>query len=351
MKRVDTRDLIPGMAAAEEVISKGHFIKLLESGARLTPVHIAQLRSWGVPFVTVEDEACGLAALAGGVNRTEGEFLAIYTDILKEVVDAFRDFEKVKKVPMIGMQELAGHKIALLAETVGAIEFLYKMQCHSERTFQHSLNVAVVAGVMGKWLGCQETALKSLILTGLLHDVGKLTVPLSILEKPGPLSPEEYAVIKRHSQEGYRLVKASGQVDDGVGFGILQHHERLDGSGYPAGLTGKAICAEAEVIAIADTYDAMTSDRAYRRKLTPFEAMEAIADSMFDKLNTTVSMTFLDNMQDRLTGCRVALSCGQTATVIGFTARDRYFTKPVVCTEKGELIDLLSGEICITGIR
>jgi len=346
LERVNASDLVPGMAIAAEVTSADGMLKLLESGTRLTKGHIARIRSWGVPLVTIDNEAA--MAKTSGRQRTKSEFLAIYTDTVNTIVDAFRDFEKIKEVPVMRMRELAEQRIPLLVETVGAIGFLYNLQCHSQYTFRHSLDVAVIAGILGKWLGSKGKELKDLILAGLLHDVGKLTVPSAILEKPGALSPEEFAIVRRHSREGYRLVKESGQVSSEVELGILHHHERLDGSGYPAGLIGGAICAQAEVIAIADIYDAMTSDRAYRRKATPLVAMEAIATEMFTKLNPVVAMTFLDNMRDRLTGCRVSLDNGQKAKIIGFNARNHYFTKPVGCTEEGEIIDLYT---CKIGIK
>ncbi|HWR37958.1 MAG TPA: HD-GYP domain-containing protein [Patescibacteria group bacterium] len=351
MKRVDASELVPGMVVAAELMSADGMLKLLESGVRLTPSQIAKIREWGVARIAIVGEGYGNKARQSGVRRTESEFAAIYENTVNDIIDAFRDFDKTKNLPLLQVQELAEQRIPLLVETMGAIEFLDKIRTHSEQTFRHSLDVAVIAGILGKWLERRGPELQNIILAGLLHDIGKLAVPVAILEKPGPLSPAEFAVIKRHSREGYHLVRQFGAVDDGVLRGILQHHERLDGSGYPDGLTGDDICFEAEVIAIADIYHAMTSDRAYRRKMTPFAAMEAIAGEMFKKLSPAVSITFIANMKDRLLGCGVRLTDGQTAKVIGFSNRDKYFTEPVVCTEKGDLVDLKSGEISIAGIQ
>lgn len=350
MRKVRANDLVSGMAAAEEVTSEDKLIKLLKKGARLTEADIARIREWRVPFVAIGDELFEALAESGSVGRPEDEFLAIYLSIIREIADAFKTIKKSGEAAITRMRELAEQRIPLLTETVGAFEFLYKIQHYHESTFHHSLNVAVIAGILGKWRGYTGGALKSLILSGLLHDVGKLSIPLAILEKPGPLSPKEFTVIKHHSQEGYQIVSSSAQVDKNARDGILQHHERHDGSGYPAGITGDGICAAAEIIAIADTYDAMTSDRSYRSKVTPFEAIDEIAGEMFCKLDPEVCMTFLQHMRDRLTGCRVILNNGQAARVIGFEAGDKYCTKPVVYAENGELLELKNADLRIVAL-
>lgn len=339
MKRIRAENLVPGMTAAAEVSSDDGLLKLLESGTRLTHAHIAAIRSWGVPAVTVRDAAAAPARWSG-VYRTEAEFLALYAETVAGMAEALGAFAESRQIPVTRLRELTERRVILLAETVGAVEYLHKIKHHSDSTFEHSLDVAIMAGILGKGLGCGAAQQHTLILAGLLHDVGKLTVPAAILEKPGSLSPDEFAAIKRHSQEGYRLVMEAGPIADGIARGILQHHERLDGSGYPHGLAGDAICAEAQVIAVADTYAAMTADRAYRAKVTPLDAMEEIAGEMFRKLNPEVALTFLNILKDLLTGCPVTLDDGQAARIVGFRAQDKRFSRPVVWTAGGELIDL-----------
>jgi HD-GYP domain-containing protein (c-di-GMP phosphodiesterase class II) len=146
------------------------------------------------------------------------------------------------------------------------------------------------------------------------------------------------------------LIKHLPQISDEAKAGVLQHHERLDGSGYPYGLTDGDINQYAKIIAIADIYDAMTSERPYRRRLTPLAAMEAIADQMYEKLETGICLTFLDNLQDFFTGNSVLLSNGQRAKIIVLSGQDRFWTKPLVCGANGTLLDLQHEEISIVDL-
>jgi len=349
MNLIFTKDLVPGMCIGGDVIARDGFIKLLTQGAVLTQSQIDSLRNWGLPSIYINDSTEKMKDKVIAVHMTKKEFAKGYNDTLDKIVHAFGHIKKFREVPIVEMQELVEQKIILLAETVGVLEHLHDIRCYSDNTFNHSLHVAIIAGILGKWCNYKNAELKNLILTGLLHDIGKLIIPLSILDKPGSLTDEEFAVIKKHPQEGYQMVKDDARISKNVKLGIWQHHERLDGSGYPLGLVGDEIYGGAKIISIADVYDAMTSDRVYRRKMTPFEALNILADSMFEKLEPAACLTFMNNMGDYLTGSNVALSNGQKAKIIAINARDRYFTKPVVCMQNGRFLDLKKTDICIEG--
>jgi putative nucleotidyltransferase with HDIG domain len=350
MKLIFTKDLVPGMLMGKDAKDGNGFLKLLTKGTILNQSQINYLKKWGLSFLCIEDPVEETEGKGVAVSMTKEEFQKIYQQTLNQIANTFQHIKKFKEVPIAEMQELADQKIMLLVETIGALEYLQDIRSHSEHTFQHSLNVAIVAGILGKWCDYKGAKLKNLILAGLLHDIGKLAVPLSILDKPGRLSAEEFKVIKSHPQKGYEMVKADAGVTEDVKMGIWQHHERIDGSGYPRGLAGDEIYAGAKIISIADVYDAMTTDRVYRNKMTPFEALDIVADDMFERLEPDICLTFLDNMRDYLVGSSVKLSNGQKAKVIAFNARDKYFTKPIVCMRNGKLLDLQSAEVCIVGI-
>lgn len=146
-----------------------------------------------------------------------------------------------------------------------------------EQTARHSLRVAEIATQIGEHLHLDENRLFVLRMGGLLHDIGKLAVPLEILDKPGRLTPEEYQLIQEHTLAGTSILGAFdysliGSVQDIV----RHHHERLDGSGYPDGLKGGEITLLARVVAVADVYDALTSTRAYRLRMSHAEAMNVL---------------------------------------------------------------------------
>ena len=349
MNLIFTKDLVPGMCTGGDVIAGDGFIKLLTQGTVINQSQIDSLRNWGVPSIYIDDATEKIKGKVIAVHMSKTEFTKGYNETIDKIIHAFRHIKKFKEVPIAEMQELVDQKIILLVETIGVLEHLHDIRCYSENAFNHSLNVAVISGILGKWCNYKGTKLKKIILTGLLHDIGKLVVPLPILNKPGRLSDEEFAVIKKHPQAGYQLLKDT-QIPENIKLGIWQHHERLDGSGYPLGLSGDQICAEAKIISIADVYEAITSDRVYRRKMMPFEALDILAHDMFEKLDPALCLTFMDNMRNYLTGSSVILSNGLQAKIIAFYARDRCFTKPVVCMQNGKFLDLQKEELCITGV-
>jgi len=148
----------------------------------------------------------------------------------------------------------------------------------------HSSRVTVFAQAMAKRIGFDKERLTVLRLGALLHDVGKLAVPPAILLKPGPLSEEEFARVRRHPLAGVRMLR-SLDVPHEVLPSVLHHHERWDGGGYPRGRTGERIPLEARILTVADSFDAMTSIRPYRAPRSPDSALDELrrcAGSQFD---------------------------------------------------------------------
>jgi HD-GYP domain-containing protein (c-di-GMP phosphodiesterase class II) len=144
--------------------------------------------------------------------------------------------------------------------------------------------------------------------------------------------------MKGHCLQGRELMRRAGVLSSDVAEGALQHHERMDGSGYPTGLIGKAIHPYARIIAVADVYDAMTSERPYQRKQSPFSAARAIALDMFSKLDMETATTFLEHMRDHFIGSQICLTDGRLAEVI-LLGGDFTF-KPIIRTQGGEFLDM-----------
>ncbi|AZB41535.1 HD-GYP domain-containing protein [Bacillus sp. FJAT-42376] len=162
-----------------------------------------------------------------------------------------------------------------MSESVNELtKIVQKVEEKDKYTYQHSARVQTYSVQIAKQLHLSKDSLENLYFASLFHDVGKIHVPEEILNKPGRLTLEEFEILKKHSFDGAEMIKAT--YYHYIGDIILQHHERLDGSGYPYGLKGDQISTEAQIIAIADTYDAMTSDRVYRKGLNPVDAMKEI---------------------------------------------------------------------------
>jgi HD-GYP domain-containing protein (c-di-GMP phosphodiesterase class II) len=157
----------------------------------------------------------------------------------------------------------------------------------------HSARVARMARAVGIHLGCDEPRLAALELGGALHDLGKLAVAETILSKPGPLTADEVAAVRRHPGVGARLVVLDDQLRAAVP-GVLYHHERWDGSGYPRGRARSEIPFEARVLAVVDAFDAMISDRPYRAALTAERAIEEVDRCSGTQFDPEVALGFLE---------------------------------------------------------
>lgn len=250
-------------------------------------------------------------------------------------------FQKTRYSGHVPMPEVEGLVTGVeeLIYTVGVLNKIKKIVINKEDyTFRHSINVAIVAGLMGKWLGLAEGIIQQLVLAGILHDIGKTQVPLSILNKPGELSLTEMNDMKKHSVLGYQLLQEYKEVPQMVKLWILQHHERLDGSGYPDARAGGQISYHAQMIAVADIYDAMTSNRVYRNATTPFRVIEELCAEMFGKLDPYVCTTFLNKLYESLIGNSVRLNNGTEGTIIHIDCIRG--TKPLIKTSQGDCIDL-----------
>lgn len=182
-------------------------------------------------------------------------------------------------------------------------------------TYEHSLNVAILSLVLGLELNLNRNELYNLSLGALLHDIGKAFIPKDILRKEDLLSKEEYEVIRNHPLKGYDYLKEQFQLTAPSKIIVLQHHERIDGGGYPHGKKGNEINKLAKVVAIADVYDAMTSDRPYKRAQPPNEVIEYIMGSAGRHFDFDMARAFVKRIVPYPVGTLVRLSNGAIALV------------------------------------
>jgi len=181
--------------------------------------------------------------------------------------------------------------------------------------FQHSVNVAILAGIMGLARGYNRNQLEELGMGALLFDIGMTRLPKELLNKKVPLTPEERALMEKHTEEGFNIIRAQHDISLLSAHCAFQHHERYDGSGYPRKLKGDAIHEYAQIVALADVYDALTSPRPHRKRYTPTEAIEflfAAGNTFFD---LDLIQTFCKHISIYPVSTTVLLSSGQIAVV------------------------------------
>ncbi len=181
---------------------------------------------------------------------------------------------------------------AILVEEDLLWSMVATMQRHL-RTHTHAMNTAVYAAILGRAVLGPRADLRDIGRGALLHDIGKNRMPARILDKPGPLDPEEWRVMRRHPEIGYEIVVSSlGEVPSYAHI-ILEHHERADGSGYPAGRIGDSVPTDSQLVAIADAFDALTSVRPYKPASSPFEALRIMRFEMAGQFNDRLLREFI----------------------------------------------------------
>jgi len=175
--------------------------------------------------------------------------------------------------------------------------YLDRISAKDPLTSNHCGEAARYAVLLGRRLGLAEEEIKKLHVAAVLHDLGKLWVPDEILFKPGKLTAEEYEVIKQHPEWGAEIIAESGIGDvdiQEIAELIRYHHERYDGRGYPFGWRGDEIPLLSQIISIADAYDAMTSDRPYRKAMSPFRAAQILREERGKQFNPMLVDLFLE---------------------------------------------------------
>ena len=196
------------------------------------------------------------------------------------------------------------------------VECLNKIKSYDEYTLSHSLNVAMYSMLIGKWLRLPEHHVKDIILAGLLHDIGKMKIPKSILNKNGKLTSYEYEIIKNHTLLGYELANNITHMPKDVKDTILMHHVREDNTGYPYHNSKKELNLYAKIVSIADVFDAITSRRVYKEKETPFVAFKMFLTTGSYQFDTKILKTFLTNMSVNYIGSKVRLCNGTIGEIV-----------------------------------
>jgi HDIG domain protein len=375
MKEYQTKDLLPGMVTAIPVRTKrGQLI--INPNVELTRTLISRLEFYGIasvqitenkqvatPMETPKDPAYFPAkspvsapspvsdASYSQKLKSSPEFQRFQVDFtlrsqdLKNCFDAY-----LSDGGTVNKEELLSKTISLVSPkqtTLDVFDMLHNMRQVNDSTYAHSLNVAIISRIIGKWLHFSNEELDTLTLAGLLHDIGKTKIPDEVLNKDGKLTDEEFQMIRNHPKYGYDIFKTQ-PLNSHIKKAALMHHERCDGSGYPMGLTMEEIDDYALIIAIADVYDAMTAARSYRAPLCPFEVIAEFEKDGLQKYKPKYILTFLENIANAYQNNRVMLSDGTSARIV--LLNHRRLSKPLVQLDDGACIDLEKSPLYIKAI-
>ncbi len=198
----------------------------------------------------------------------------------------------------------------------GALISLARLKTADDYTYMHSVAVCALMVALARQIGLSEAHTRSAGMAGLLHDLGKAAIPLAVLNKPGKLTDEEFAVVKNHPVAGYEMLKEGGSVEAPVLDACLHHHEKVDGTGYPGKLKGDKISLIAKMTAICDVYDAITSNRPYKRGWDPSESIRRMAEWTNDHFDARLFQAFVKSIGIYPVGSLVRLTSGRIGVVM-----------------------------------
>lgn len=319
---VSVNDCRPGMKLAEDIFNEYGAVIITESTI-LDSYIIGKIISLGLKKIKVYDQTGDMIVVSGAEL-----FRAQYNENVQIVKKVLHDISTGKEINSDRVNEATDSIIIRINENRDIVKCINEMRETDEYLYTHCINVSLLAMLIGKWLKYDYTRIRSLVSAGILHDIGKSKISQDILNKPGPLTTEEFSEIKKHSVYGYKIAEAMPGLNDDILKGILMHHEREDGTGYPFGLKSEQIHDFGKIIAVADIYDAMTSNKAYRSMVCPFEVIEHMEKENFGILDHRVVSIFLKNIAAYYIGDFVKLSTGDIGEVIYINPNN--ISKPIV---------------------
>lgn len=251
-----------------------------------------------------------------------GPAMEIRTDARRVIEGIFEDVRLGRSIDAEGAKVLVRKTAESIIRSPDAQVWLTQLKNKDEYTSIHSMNVCILSLAFGRHLGLTEDNLNILGLGALLHDVGKVCVPLDILRKPEKLTAKEFEVMKRHPADGLLIVGETKGIHPAAKDVVFSHHERSSGSGYPRGLLSSHISLFSKVVAIVDVYDAITSNRVYHDGLDTLEATKLLYTNRYNDFDANLIEQFIQCLGVYPVGTLVELNTGEVGIVVSFR-RDR----------------------------
>lgn len=248
----------------------------------------------------------------------------VHQDTRQQIDEMFNDVRMGRNLNIDNARHVVNEMVDSIVRNPDAMQWLTNLRNRDEYTAIHSLNVCIFALTFGRFLGFNDEELNEIGIGALMHDIGKMRVPLEILNKDGKLTPEELEIIQQHATFGYEiLLENARQLPDSALEVAYSHHERKNGGGYPRKLSGEFIHLFARIVAIVDVYDAITSDRIYHHGMNTLDALKHMFESRLDQFDTELIEQFIKCIGIYPIGSIVELNTGEIGIVISVAQRHR----------------------------
>jgi len=309
MRKISVSNCEAGMILGKAIPFNGA-TTLLEAGTELTVYYINRLDNLGISEIYIEDDISKDIVIRDVIKeRTRLEAI----EFIKNTMNAYCSGDMLSYIEVTAVVSKIINDILSLDDIM--VNLIDIKTCDNY-TFLHSVNVCVLSIITGAKLKLCYDELKELGVGALLHDIGKVMIPPQILQKKSALTDEEYEIIKQHSIMGYNILKTMPQISEVSAMVALCHHERYDGKGYISGLVKDEIHIFSRIVAIADIFDALTSDRIYRKKISINQAIDYLTVIAAPSLDSSVLCCFVKIIPPFPIGTGIILNNGEKGIVI-----------------------------------
>ncbi len=334
LQKLRAEEVVPGMKLGEDITASTGAV-LMPAGSVLTEKAIESFVNWNVSEVRIIDEEDEKIARR---HELEQQFMEKYNASVSNVMGLMERLEKEDELDPEEARSIS-EDLSELTKDYSYIKLFSELENKEQRTYQHSINVGIYAAMLARWLGFDNAVTRELVLTGVLHDIGKAKIDREIFDKAKSFNEEAQKEIQKHPIYGFNIVNRQTKFNYNVARGVLEHHERMTGTGYPEGKTGYQIHLHGKIVAVTNVFDHIVSDgdsNSSDGEYT-FSDLDALAKNT-DQFDITLTQTFTKHIYNIFIGSQVELSDERTGEIVMMN-RDE-ITRPLVKLNDGEFIDL-----------
>lgn len=331
MPNVSVSQVKPGSRLLKDVHTRRNNV-LMVKGTVLSLRELDILQAFLIPKVTIEgDTADGEKADSQAAEPVvQEQALLLYQEYEAMIALLKQTFVLARSggtIPVLDLRK----QLDLLLRQINDYDILFFKPVKykpEDFIYHNSVKSSLTAFILGRWCGYEQKDLIPVSLSGLIHDIGNIKIDDTLLTKKSALTRSEFEEIQRHTTAGYHILKNVTGLNEGIKLTALQHHERVDGSGYPQRLRGEQIHPYSKLIAVVDIYHAMTSERMHKKAMSPYLVLEELSKDSFGKLDPAIVQTFIHKATQYQTGSVVKLSDGRIGEIV-FSQRE-HPTRPWV---------------------
>lgn len=339
---VNVEELKNGSILAEDIYIRTNR-PIITAKTVLEEEHIKILKAFLVKEIAIENTQVDGTKFFESSSATrkqiseekKNDFLDLFLQTVQLYKKEFISWQSGLSVNIANVRSILLPLLEELESFSKEIFSLYHLSNKREYLYQHSIAVAVISALIAKKMNYSYRDMVQVALAGCLSDAGMAKINQRLLHKIEPLTEEEFNEVKKHTRYSLEMIPEHTLLKNETRLAIYQHHERVDGSGYPMGKVDNKIHAFAKIIAVADTFHAMTSERLYRKKQSPFRVIEQMRQDYFGKFDLTILQALSNAITQFTTGSKIRLSNGEKAEILFISNTP---TRPLVKTIENELI-------------